>query len=69
MTKNEIKAAIIFRLLSEENKERLLEWVQIAFVAESSVRQPRGFESPKNGGLRGETQDSSCQENSCGDIL
>jgi len=60
MTKNETKAALIFRMLNQDNKDRLFEWVRLAYKAESSIRALYGFDTPVNGAVRGDTQESSC---------
>jgi len=39
MPNNETKAVMIFRLLTPEQKAHMLEWVSLAYVAESSVRK------------------------------
>ena len=39
------KAVMVSRLLTPENKERLMEWMRLAHVAESSIRKLYGSNS------------------------
>ncbi|MCL2608542.1 MAG: hypothetical protein FWD94_01370 [Treponema sp.] len=61
---NEMRILGISRLLTGGNKVRLLEWVRLAFAAESSVRNSRGFDLG-NGDQAGE----KAREYSRGEIL
>ena len=42
MSKNEVKAIMISRLLTPEHRDDLLAWVRLAYTAENSVRKLSG---------------------------
>ena len=49
MSKNEVKAIMISRLLTPEHKDDLLAWVRLAYTAENSVRKSLGQDSEIDG--------------------
>ena len=58
-TVNGAKAVMLSRLLTGENKIRLLEWARLAFAAESSVRKVSGFDLSGGDMETGETREYS----------
>ena len=64
MQKNEIKAIEISRQLTPEHQAELLVWVQLAYMAEHSVRKSLGIEHvPSDGAFIRKPQEYSCNNN------
>ena len=63
MSKNEVSAVMISRLLTLENKLELLSWARLAYTAEKSARKSPGFGAAGNGGFTRKTQEYSCCNN------
>jgi|GEM_PF-2105592 len=57
---NETKAVMLSRLMTQENKNRLLMWVQLVCVAENPLRKAHGLDSGTGGTFTCETQGRSC---------
>ena len=45
MSNNEVKALMILRLLAPEHQDNFSTWVEVAYVAENSVRKLLGQDS------------------------
>ena len=58
-TANGAKVLWLSRMLTGENKIRLLEWARLAFAAESSVRKVSGFDLGIDEMVSGETREYS----------
>jgi len=56
---NGAKVIWLSRMLSDDNKIRLLEWVHLAFAAENSVRNVSGFDLGSDEMVSGETREYS----------
>jgi len=59
---NEVKAVMISRLLTQEQKAQLLAWVRLACAAEDSVRKQYGLDSAAGGIVTREPQEFSCHD-------
>jgi len=63
MPNNEAKALRISRLLTPEHRADLLDWVHLAYAAETSVRKSFCFDSSPNGTFSRKPQVYSCKNN------
>jgi len=59
---NETKAVMLSRLMTQENKNRLLMWVQLVCVAEKPLRKAHGLDSGMGGTFSCEMQEFSCSD-------